>query len=318
MRRMTRARASRRACGRPRRCAPRARESGGTGCADRAARRRRSCTRNRARRTARPALPCPRAKRDVSPSPVCTAVCGEITPSPLCRILWPTKNASSYLSRSSWLRRRLLMSTVPGRLEARAHQSPPGLRPSPSNQRISRPWCLQRPITASSVSGIWRLPPCSAARSMSGKLLCRVSCHTRISSCANCRPVVPVCDKSSGNAFCSSSCENRNAGSERHRLETAALAIRRRRLDFGVLVEKPARILAEDSGEHVERGGRRRALAGLHHAEIGNRRRALRVDLHAARRQLVQREPVALAQGAQLRAEKVALPDQPAMAPSAL
>jgi len=48
---------------------------------------------------------------------------------------------------------------------------------------------------------------------MSGKLLCRVSCQTRISSWANCRPVVPVCDSSSGNAFCSSSGENRNAGS---------------------------------------------------------------------------------------------------------
>jgi hypothetical protein len=219
--------------------------------------------------------PMPAGEATASTSPVCTAVCGEITPSPLCRILWPTKNASSYLSRSSWLRRRLLTNTVPGASKRERTRAPPGLRPSPSNQRISRPWCLQRPITASSVSGIWRLPPCSAARSMSGKLLWRVSCHTRMRSCANCRPVVPVCDRSSGNAFCSSSCENRNAGSRGIASRPPRSRLRRRGLDLGVLIEKPARILAEDSGEHVERGGRRHALAGLHHAEIGHGRRAL-------------------------------------------
>ncbi len=68
-------------------------------------------------------------------------------------------------------------------------------------------------MSALKVKGSCRLPHSSAARSISGKLLCRVSCQTRISNCANCRPVVPVCDSSSGNAFCSSSCENKNAGS---------------------------------------------------------------------------------------------------------
>ena len=79
-----------------------------------AARRRRNCIRSPARRTAHPARPCPRPKPTARFRRCDAALCGEMTPSPLCRILWPTKNASSYLSRSSWLRSRLLMSTVPG------------------------------------------------------------------------------------------------------------------------------------------------------------------------------------------------------------
>ena len=52
------------------------------------------------------------------------------------------------------------------------------------------------------------------------------------------------------------------------------------------------------------------ALAALDHAQVGHRRAALRVALDAAHRQLLQREPVALAQGAQLGAEKMAFAQQ--------
>jgi hypothetical protein len=92
--------------------------------------------------------------------------------------------------------------------------------------------------------------------------------------------------------------------------EPAALALRGSRLDLGVLVEKPARILAEDAGQHVQHVGRGHALAGLHHAEVGHRGRARRIDLHAARRQFIERQAVALAQRAQLGAQKMPLPDQ--------
>ena len=97
---------------------------------------------------------------------------------------------------------------------------------------------------------------------------------------------------------------------ERHRLETAALAPRRCGFDVGVLVEKPACILAENSREHLEGRRRRRALAGLHHAQIGHRGGLRGIDVHTARRELVERQAVALAQGAQLRPEKMSLPNE--------
>ena len=143
-----------------------------------------------------------------------------------------------------------------GRLESRAHQGAARLAAvavEPANL-ATHGACTCR-ARASRVSGICRLPPSSAARSMSGKLLWWVSCQTRISSCANWRPVVPVCDNSSGSAFCSSSCENRNAGSSgmasrppRSRCcGAASTAVFSSRNQRGVL--------AEDAGQH------RRAVA---------------------------------------------------------
>ena len=85
-----------------------------------------------------------------------------------------------------------------------------GLR---SNQRISSPCCLHRRRRSSPVSGKRRPPTSSAARSRSGKSLRDISWCERISRCANCRPDVPVWANSSGMAACSTSLENRNAGS---------------------------------------------------------------------------------------------------------
>ena len=56
-------------------------------------------------------------------------------------------------------------------------------------------------------------PAASAARSISGKSFCCVSCQTRISSCAKFCPEVPVCSSSSGSAWRSMAGENRNDGS---------------------------------------------------------------------------------------------------------
>jgi len=81
------------------------------------------------------------------------------------------KNASSYFSRSSCLRKRLLMSTVPGASNRDRTNAPLGLRASPSNHCTSSACRLQMAITASRVSGIWRSPHSSAARSMSGKVV---------------------------------------------------------------------------------------------------------------------------------------------------
>jgi len=92
--------------------------------------------------------------------------------------------------------------------------------------------------------------------------------------------------------------------------ETAPGTIPWRRLDLRVLVEEPAWILAEDAGEHGERVGGRRALARFHHAQIGHRGRAFGIHLHAARGQFVERESVALAERAQLRAQQMSLSNQ--------
>ena len=203
------------------------------------------------------------------------------------------------------------MSTVPGASKRERTKRAAGLAAvavEPANLQTmalaDRP--SRRPGSAASAA----CRTASAARSMSGKLLWRVSCQTRISSCANWRPVVPVCDSSSGSAFCSSSCENKNAGSSGMASRPPRSRCAGSHLDLGVLVQEPARILAEDAGQHLQHLGRGHALAGLHHAQVGHRRRAAGVDLHATRRQFIQRQAIALAQRAQLRAEKMALPDQ--------
>src|SRR5271154_2681154 len=95
-----------------------------------------------------------------------------------------------------------------------------------------------------------------------------------------------------------------------HGREAATLALRRSDFHLGVLVKKPTRILAENAGEHLEHFRRRHALSRLHHAEIGHGRGTRGVDLDASRRELIQGEAVALAQGPQLRTQKMALPDQ--------
>jgi hypothetical protein len=60
------------------------------------------------------------------------------------------------------------------------------------------------------------------------------------------RPVLPVCERSSGNALRSSSCENRNAGSK-GMPSRPPFALCRSGFDLGVLVEKPTRVLAENA-----------------------------------------------------------------------
>jgi len=90
----------------------------------------------------------------------------------------------------------------------------------------------------------------------------------------------------------------------------AARALRGNGFHLRVLIEKPARLLAEDVRQHLQHVGRRHALSRLHHAEVGDRRRPRRVDLHAARGKLVQSEAIALAQRPQLGAEKMPLSDQ--------
>jgi hypothetical protein len=93
---------------------------------------------------------------------------------------------------------------------------------------------------------------------------------------------------------------------ERHR-RRAAGTLARRLVDLAVAVEEPARLLLEHRGEQAEHVLRRHALAALDHAQVRHRRRGARVELDAARRELLEREAVALAQRAQLRAEEVGL-----------
>ena len=181
-----------------------------------------------------------------------------------------------------------------------------GLR---SNQRISRPWRLHRRIRSSTDSGKRRSPMPSAARSRSGKSLRDISWWERISRCANCRPVVPVCASSSGIAACSRFLENRNAGSSGTRVAappgsagcSSRSALSSRNQVTGAL---------EHAGQQLEQVGGGRALAALDHAQVRDRRRPLRVALDAARRELLERQSVALAQRAQLGAEEVALAQQ--------
>ena len=91
---------------------------------------------------------------------------------------------------------------------------------------------------------------CSAARSMSGKSLCRVSCQTRISNCANCLPVVAVWPSSSGSAILQQVVGEQEPRLERHRRQSAARGRLRLGRELGVLIQEPARRLAEDSRQH--------------------------------------------------------------------
>ena len=95
-----------------------------------------------------------------------------------------------------------------------------------------------------------------------------------------------------------------------HGFQASPLALCRCGFDLGVLIEKPAHVLAEYAGQHLQHIGRGHALTGLHHAQIGHRGSRCRIDLHAPRRQFIQRESIALAQRPQLGPEKMSLPDQ--------
>ncbi len=96
-------------------------------------------------------------------------------------------------------------------------------------------------------------------------------------------------------------------GLERHAFRAAALRpLRRAAVVIGVLVVEPGDIALEDARQQLDHVLGRLALAALDHAQIGDRGRRGRVHLHAARRELIERHAVALAQRAQLRAEQVA------------
>jgi hypothetical protein len=97
-------------------------------------------------------------------------------------------------------------------------------------------------------------------------------------------------------------------GLERHAGGAAAAPAARGRRRRGIAaVEEPARLALEDAREQRQHLLRRHALAALDHREVGDRGGPARVLLDAARRELLQGEAVALAQGAQLGAEEVAL-----------
>ncbi len=95
-------------------------------------------------------------------------------------------------------------------------------------------------------------------------------------------------------------------GFERHALRATATRLGALRAHVGVLIEKPARVPLENRGEKLQQLGRGHAFAALDHAEVRNRGRKLRVALDAARGDFFERESVALAQCAQLRAEEMA------------
>jgi len=113
---------------------------------------------------------------------------------------------------------------------------------------------------------------------------------------------------------------------ERHARRCAAGGGGRGGLGLRALIEEPLRRALEHPGQQLEQRRRGAALAALDHAQVGHGRAALRVALDAAHRQLFQRQPVALAQGAQLGAEKMAFAQQfrhsftspPAASPAAL
>ncbi len=155
-----------------------------------------------------------------------------------------------------------------------------------------------------------RLPHSSAARSISGKLLCRVSCHTRISNCANCRPGGAGLRQQLGQRVLQQFVREQERRFQRHGLQTAALARRGSRLDLGVLIEKPARILAENARQHVQHLGGRHALAGLDHAQIGHRG-APAASICTQRADNSSRvRPLRLRRERSLVPEKMPLPDQ--------
>ncbi len=128
--------------------------------------------------------PMPAVEPEASPSPAWMALCGRWRRRP-CADLVSDEKRQFVLQTLFLMTQSFVDQYDSGRLEPRSHQGPARLRPSPSNQRTSKPSRLQIAMMASRVSGISRLPHSSAARSMSGKLLWRVSCQTRISNCAN-------------------------------------------------------------------------------------------------------------------------------------
>ena len=144
---------------------------------------------------------------------------------------------------------------------------------------------------------------------MSGKSLWRVSCQTRISNCANCLPVVAVWLNSSGSAMLQQVVGEQESRLQRHRGQSAAGGRLRLGRELRVLIQEPARRLAEDARQQREHVAGGHALAVLDHAEVRNRRRRGRIDLHAARRQLFERQAIAFAQRPQLGAEKMTLSD---------
>jgi len=155
-------------------------------------------------------------------------------------------------------------------------------------------------------------PPHSRpARSDVGKVVVARSCQTRINNCANCRPVVPVCERSSGNAFCSSSCENRKCRFQRAGLETPPFACAEG-FDLGVFVEKPACVLLENARQHVQHVGRRACVCRFHHAEIGTRTGAAAASICTQAGGKFHRRvrPLRLREGAQLGSQKMPLSDQ--------
>src|SRR5207249_1093461 len=113
---------------------------------------------------------------------------------------------------------------------------------------------------------------------------------------ANCRPLVPVWARSSGIATWSRLRENRNAGSSG-----------RGELRVRALVHEPGGRALEHRGEELEQVRGRDALAALDHAQVRDRGSQARTALDAARGELLQRQSVALAHRAQLRAEKMTL-----------
>ena len=92
---------------------------------------------------------------------------------------------------------------------------------------------------------------------------------------------------------------------ERHRRRPAGALARGRWLRRLGGIEEPVRLALEHGREQREQVGRGHPLAALDHAQVGNRRRPRRIELDAARRQLLQRQTVGLAQRAQLASEKV-------------
>jgi hypothetical protein len=111
-------------------------------------------------------------------------------------------------------------------------------------------------------------------------------------------------------AASSSSRENRKPGSSGI-LAAPPLTLSRGVASIsGFLVEKPVRVFLENGGQQFQQIGRRNPLSGLDHAQVGNRRRQLRVKLYAAGGQVLQRQPVPLAERAELGAEEVTFSEQ--------
>ena len=109
-------------------------------------------------------------------------------------------------------------------------------------------------------------------------------------------------------AACSRLLEKRNAGSSGMRALPPGTG--RGQVELGVLVQEPLRCALEHSGEEREQLRRGCALAALDHAQIGDRRGDVGLSLDAAHRELLQRQPIASAQRAQLGTEKVTLAQQ--------